>query len=179
MMFRKLAVAAAFVSTILAANYVTSRYGVWPVGFGLTATAGTYFAGLAFILRDALQDAAGKIWVALAIVAGGALSLAVGAAGIALASAVAFLLSEFADFAVYTPLRRRGYVRAALVSNMVGTVIDTVVFLALAAPTLRLFIPGFRPEQAFAGQVIGKLAITAVVVCAVLALRQARRPALT
>ena len=57
MKIKTAALAAAFLGCILAANYVTSRYGMVPVGFGLIATAGTYFAGLSFVLRDSLHDA--------------------------------------------------------------------------------------------------------------------------
>lgn len=146
---------AGFLSTILAANYVTTEHGLIPVGFGLVATAGTYFAGFAFVLRDSVQDACGR-WATLAvIVAGAGLSFAVSAPFIALASAVAFLLSETADLLIYTPLRERGYVRAAVASNAVGALVDTVAFLAIA---------GFGIREAFAGQMVGKLTVTLAVV---------------
>jgi queuosine precursor transporter len=163
----KILAAAGFIGTILAANYVTTEYGMVPVGFGLIATAGTYFAGLAFVLRDLVQDKAGRLWVAALIVAGAALSFAISAPAIAIASAVAFLLSEASDFAVYTPLRKRGYIRAAVASNVVGAVIDTVVFLTIA---------GFPLQQAFAGQIVGKISVTLAVVALVAAVRVARRP---
>ena len=95
--------AAGFLACILAANYVTTEYGMVPVGFGLVATAGTYFAGLSFVLRDAVQDAAGK-WVVLTlIVVGAGLSFAISAPFIALASGAAFLASETADLLVLPP----------------------------------------------------------------------------
>jgi len=161
----KYATIAAFLGTILAANYVTTEYGMVPVGFGLIATAGTYFAGLAFILRDSVQDAAGKAWTVGLIIIGAGLSYLVSDPFIALASGVAFLASETADLAVYTPLRRRGYVRAALASNAVGTLVDTVLFL---------WIAGFPIQQALAGQIVGKLTVTALAVLLVLAIRTRR-----
>lgn len=154
----KYIVGIAFLGCILAANYVTSEYGMVPVGFGLVATAGTYFAGLAFILRDSLQDLAGKTAVIAAIVAGAVLSYLISAPFIAIASGVAFLVSELADLAVYTPLRRRGYIKAAVASNAVGSAVDTVLFLTIA---------GFPLASSFAGQMVGKLAITLAVVLAV------------
>lgn len=162
----KIAAAVGFIATILAANYVTTEYGMVPVGFGLVATAGTYFAGLAFILRDLIQDTSGRRAVLALIVAGAALSYAISDPFIATASAVAFLLSEGADFAVYTPLRRRGYIRAAFASNLVGSVVDTIVFLTIA---------GFPLRQAFAGQLVGKMAVTGVVIAGVAAVRYSRR----
>ena len=154
-----------FLAVILAANYVTSRYGMIPVGFGLAATAGTYFAGATFVLRDAVQDAAGRRWVVALILTGAALSFAISAPFIALASAVAFLLSESVDFAIYQPLRRRGYVRAAVASNVAGSFVDTVAFLGIA---------GFPIWPALPGQMVGKLAVTVVVVALVAAIRARR-----
>jgi queuosine precursor transporter len=165
----KIAITAAFLACILAANYVTTHLGMVPVGFGLIATAGTYFAGLTFVLRDSLQDLAGKRWTLSAIGAGAALSFLVSDPFIALASAVAFGLAELADLAVYTPLRKRGYVRAAIASNIVGALVDTIVFL---------WIAGFPIMAALPGQMVGKLLITAVAVTAVIIIRTTRKTAL-
>jgi hypothetical protein len=164
---KRFAIAAAvgFLACIVAANYVTSRYGMIPVGFGLLATAGTYFAGVTFVLRDSVQDGLGKYATLGLIVLGAALSYLVSDPFIALASGVAFLASETADLAIYTPLRDRGYVRAAVASNVVGSVVDTVLFLSIA---------GFPIQQALAGQIVGKLTVTAVVVLAVAAVRTRR-----
>lgn len=136
----------AFVATVWLANWLTSRYGFVPVGFGYTATAGTLAAGLSFGLRDALHELAGRWVVAAAIVAGALLSAFV-SPSLALASGVAFLLSETADLAVYEPLRRRRWVAAVIASNLVGALVDTVVFLHLA---------GFPIRVALTGQMLGK-----------------------
>jgi uncharacterized PurR-regulated membrane protein YhhQ (DUF165 family) len=137
-----------FVACIVAANYVTTRYGLVPVGFGLTATAGTYFAGLTFVLRDTVQDSWGKAATMGLIVFGAAVSYLVSDPFIALASGVAFLASETADLAVYTPLRKRGYLRAAIASNVVGAVVDTALFLWIAGfglSDLRFYLGTHRP----------------------------------
>jgi uncharacterized PurR-regulated membrane protein YhhQ (DUF165 family) len=135
-----------FLGCVVAANWLTNRYGFVPVGFGLMATAGTYAAGLSFGVRDALHEVAGR-WVVIAgIVAGAGLSAFVSPT-LALASGVAFLVAEFADLAVYEPLRRHRWVAAVIASNVVGAVVDTVVFLHLA---------GFPIRDAIAGQMVGK-----------------------
>jgi queuosine precursor transporter len=159
--------AAGFVACVLLANYATTEYGMVPVGFGLAATAGTYFAGLAFILRDSVQDAAGRRAVLGIIVAGAALSYLVSDPFIALASGVAFLVSEVADMAVYTPLRKGGYLRAAIASNVVGAFVDTVLFL---------WIAGFPIVDALAGQMVGKTAVTLAAVVLVVVWRVRRHP---
>jgi hypothetical protein len=63
-----------------------------------------------------------------------------------IASAVAFLLSEFADLGVYTPLARRGLVLAVVASGVAGLVVDSIVFLWLA----------FGSLDFLSGQVVGK-----------------------
>lgn len=153
---------AAFIACILAANYVTTEFGmVWV--FGLTATAGTYLAGVTFVLRDLVQDLAGK-WASVGLVALAAVvSLAISNPAIAVASGVAFLVAELADLAIYTPLRSRGYVRAAVASNVAGSIVDTILFL---------WIAGFGLSGVVvAGQVAGKLAVTLLVVLVVSARR--------
>src|SRR5436190_21754949 len=95
-----------YVSVIVAANWAIATFGPVPVGFGLLAPAGVYFAGLAFTLRDLTQERLGRRWTIVAIAVGAVLSALV-SPQFALASGAAFLLSELADFAVYTPLRER------------------------------------------------------------------------
>src|SRR4051812_18710119 len=96
---------AGYIATIVLANWAIATFGVVPVGFGLVAPAGVYFAGFAFTLRDLVQEQLGQRWTVAAILVGSALS-AIVSPQFALASGVAFLLSELADFAVYTPLRQ-------------------------------------------------------------------------
>lgn len=159
--------ATGFLGAILLANYLTTEYGLIGVGFGLVATAGTYLAGLTFVLRDSVQDGFGR-WVTFLLIGVGAgLSFIVADPFIALASGVAFLVSETADLAIYTPLRERGYVRAAVASNVVGAVVDTFLFL---------WIAGFPVVgDAVAGQMVGKLTVTAVVVAGVVGIRAVSR----
>lgn len=175
------AASVAFLVCVLAANYVTTRYGLVWIPFGLEATAGTYFAGATFVLRDSIQDwsrrllppelAAGNAAPAMLvlglILVGGALSFALSAPEIAIASLVAFTLSEILDLGIYTPLRSRGYLRAAVASNVVGTVADTVLFLAIAGFGLTAGV--------VTGQIVGKLTVTAAVVATVAVCRLIRR----
>jgi hypothetical protein len=50
-------------------------------------------------------------------------------------STVAFLLSDLADLAVYTPLQRRRLMLAVQASGVVGLIVDSIVFLWLAFGT--------------------------------------------
>lgn len=158
---------ALYALTITAANWLTTRYGVISVGFGLTATAGTYAAGAALLLRDVVQEWCGWLWV-FAGIATGAVLTAVTSPALAVASTVAFLLAELLDTAVYTPLRERGWARAALLSGIVGATVDTFAFLALA---------GFPiAAQTVGGQLVGKAVwATLLPVLVFVAVRQVRR----
>jgi len=156
-----------YILTIFAANLAITALGIVPVGFGLMAPAGVYFAGLAFSLRDALQETLGRRWVIAAILIGALVSAGL-SAQLALASGLAFLVSELADFMVYTPLRQRTWLGAVVASNTVGTIVDSALFLWLA----------FGSLEFLAGQIVGKLWMTALAVGLILAWRRlAARPA--
>lgn len=161
-----LAAVASYIAAIVAANWLTTKYGMVPVAPGLVTTAGTFAAGAALLLRDAVQDAAGRAWVVAGIAAGAGLTWFT-APALAVASATAFLVAEFADMAVYTPLRSRSWARAALASGVVGAVVDTLLFLHLA---------GFPvTSETVGGQLVGKaLWATVLPVLAVVTVRRWR-----
>lgn len=148
-----------YLSTIIFANWTIEEFGMVPVGFSLSAPAGVYVAGLAFTLRDLLHETAGRWTVAIAIAAGSTLSLAIASPKLALASAAAFGFSEFADLAVYTHIRKRRWLLAVAASNMVGLIIDSMLFLWLAFGSWT-FLPG---------QIAGK-AWTTIAAIAILAI---------
>lgn len=157
---------AGYIATIFTANWALVTFGLVPVGFGLLAPAGVYFAGLAFTLRDLTQETLGRRWTVAAILAGAVLSALVSPA-FAIASAAAFLVSELADFAVYTPLRERHWLGAVAASNGVGLVLDSALFLWLA----------FGSLDFLAGQVVGKVEMTVLAVALLGSWRWARRRA--
>lgn len=130
-----------FIATIPAANWLIGHVGtvcsadgpcLVPVGFGLMAPSGVVMAGLALVLRDVVQRFLGIGWSLAAVVVGAALSWFVAPPALAIASGAAFLFSELADTAVYTPLARRRLFTAVIASSLVGTVIDSALFLRLA-----------------------------------------------
>jgi uncharacterized PurR-regulated membrane protein YhhQ (DUF165 family) len=142
--------------TIPAANYLIQHVGtvcvphggpcLIPVFPGLDAPSGVLMVGVALGLRDLVQRRLGVLAAALAILGGAALSALLAPPALVIASAVAFLLSEFADLGVYTPLARRRFMVAVVASSIVGLVVDSIVFLWLA----------FGSLDFLAGQVVGK-----------------------
>lgn len=149
---------ASFLSCIPAANYLIGNVGtvcipngpcLIPVAPGLMAPSGVLMIGAALALRDALHERLPRLAVAGLIVAGAALSVGFSPAALAVASAVAFLLSELADFAVYDRLRKRGLALAVLASGVVGAALDSVLFSALAFGTVK-WAPGLILAKVYA-----------------------------
>ena len=85
--------------------------------------------GFVFIARDYAQREIGHR-VIIAMLAAGILSYVMASPFVAVASVAAFLISEFADWAVYS-FTGRSFARRVLLSSAVGTPIDSAVFLAL------------------------------------------------
>ena len=129
----KLALAiVAYVGSIVVANIATSYFGLVPIGFGLVVSAGSFAAGAALVLRDAVQVYGDLRYVFGAILVGAGLSFAMATPAIAYASCIAFLVSEMVDWGVFTPLRRNSLAKAVVVSSIVSAPVDTVLFLYLA-----------------------------------------------
>jgi uncharacterized PurR-regulated membrane protein YhhQ (DUF165 family) len=145
-----------FCLTVPAANWMLGHVGtvcapngpcLVPVAPGLMAPSGVLLIGAALVLRDLVQRRLGIEFGIGAIVAGASISAALSPAALVLASATAFMISEFTDFAIYTPLARRRLVLAVVLSSLVGLVVDSIVFLWLAFGSLDFLM----------GQIVGKL----------------------
>jgi uncharacterized PurR-regulated membrane protein YhhQ (DUF165 family) len=162
---------ALYAGSVVAANWFVQHVGdptpgggphTIPVGFGYRAPSGVLWIGVAFTLRDVVQSMLGKRAALAGIGLGAVLSYAV-APSLALASATAFLVSEALDFAVYTPLVERGRAATAvMLSNSVGLLVDTFVFLQLA----------FGSIAFWQGRVLGKLWMTFLALALVLPARR-------
>jgi hypothetical protein len=147
---------ACFLASIPLANWMVLHVGtvcvphgpcLVPVAPGVLAPSGVLTVGAALVLRDVVQRCLGLAWGLAAVAAGTVLSVLVAPGPLVIASGAAFALSEFADFAVYTPLQRRRLMAAVVASSVVGLVVDSLVFLALA----------FGSLEFIGGQIVGKL----------------------
>lgn len=117
---------AAYIALIVAVNYAFSQMDEYSLPADLAVSV---FVGLVFVARDFAQREIGH-WVMGAMLAAGVISYFMASPQVALASVTAFLISELADWAVYTftkqPLSKR-----ILLSSAAGAPIDTAVFLAM------------------------------------------------
>src|SRR5947207_7955693 len=121
-----------FCLTIPAANWLIGHAGtecapkgpcILPVAPGLFAPSGVLMVGAALVLRDLVQRRFGAGIGICAILMGAALSGLLAPPALVIASATAFLISETADFAVYTPLARKHFVAAVVLSGFFGLVV--------------------------------------------------------
>jgi len=167
---------AGFVLTIPAANWLIGNVGTTcipngpcliPVFPGLMAPSGVLMIGLALVLRDMVQEQLGWRWSMGAIVAGALLSGLVAPPALVIASAAAFLISESADMAVYTPLRNRKLWLAVLASGIVGAFVDSGIFLYLA----------FGSIDHITGNVVGKIIMSLLAVPIIFYMKKGRKNA--
>lgn len=163
----------AYVATIPLANYSIENWGTQlePGGphliqlplTNLWAPSGVLFIGLALVARDFVQRVLGKR-VALAAIAVGIVASATFASpGLVVASALAFGISELADFAVYTPLAEKRLYLAVVASGVVGAFVDSMVFLQVA----------FGSVTFWQGQVVGKISMSLLALPFVYLMRRA------
>ncbi|CAB4124515.1 Queuosine precursor transporter [uncultured Caudovirales phage] len=104
------------------------------------APSGVLFVGIALVLRDWLQELTNWKWSLGAVLVGATVSFVLANPFIAMASAVAYLVSELFDLAVYTPLRNKGKHIAVLASGVVGAFVDSIIFVYLAFGSLDLSV---------------------------------------
>lgn len=169
----KILVFLAYLATIPAANWLIGNVGTMcipngpcliPVAPGLMAPSGVIMIGAALVLRDAVQQLHGIRWALIAIACGVVLSVLVAPPALVVASAVAFGIAELLDLGVYTPLRKRNLSLAVLASGVVGAAADSAIFLWLA----------FGSLDFIAGQLVGKLWMTAIAAASLAVIRVRR-----
>jgi len=155
---------AAYVAAIVLVNWLFAPaqlvpgLSVWPTMFGDLYLA-NIIVGIVFVLRDYAQREVGHKVLLATLVAGAITYLMVDPA-IALASITAFILSELADWAIYSfwkkPLQQR-----ILFSSLVAVPLDTFAFQHLA---------GYLTPAAFTTEVLSK-AVGVLIVWYILKLR--------
>jgi uncharacterized PurR-regulated membrane protein YhhQ (DUF165 family) len=140
------ALGAIYLALAILANWLASKYTVHVPLTDLLAPAGVFAIGAVLVLRDWLQQLSGLWWTMGLVYAAALISWAVAeAAGwttlqkVAIGSVVAFTISETIEAVVFTPLRNRSLTLGVLASGIVGTAIDSWLFLTIAFGSLAFF----------------------------------------
>lgn len=118
-----------------------------PIGWGLQAPSGVVLIGLMFAVRDTLHERIGVKGTLLLIALASAVGAIVAPPTLAAASGITMLIAESSDALVYQRLRAAGRFMAATTSNVAASLLDSIVFLAVAfgaaaavSGTLALFV---------------------------------------
>ena len=135
---------ALYVIAIVAVNWMFTAIAPWPTPLGDLYLANVV-VGFIFVLRDYAQREIGH-YILIATAAAGVLTWFMVDPAIAAASITAFILSESADWGVYSFLRRPLSQRI-LISSLFAIPLDTVAFQYLA---------GYLTPAAFATEIASK-----------------------
>ena len=99
-------------------------------------TWGAFIYPIAFLVTDFTNRSMGPVaarWVVfVGFVCAVVLSIYFSTPRIAIASGTAFLISQLLDVSVFNLLRRQIWWRAPLVSSLLGSITDTLIFFSLA-----------------------------------------------
>jgi uncharacterized PurR-regulated membrane protein YhhQ (DUF165 family) len=152
---------ALYVVAIVAVNWMFTAIPPWATPLGDLYLA-NIVVGFVFVLRDYAQREIGHS-VLLATAIGGVLTWFMVDPAIAIASITAFILSESADWGVYSFLRRPLSQRI-LISSLIALPLDTFAFQYLA---------GYLTPAAFATEIASK-ALGVLIVWYLLRLRDRR-----
>ena len=166
-----------FVLLIPLSNWVIVNLGVVcppgepclvPVLPGLWAPSTVLLAGFSLVLRDVVHHCLGWRWALSSIFFGAIISGFISDSALVVASVSAFLFAELADFAVYAPMRKRYPATAVIVSGLVGSAVDSAIFLTLA----------FGSVEYVFGQVLGKFWINLLAGVAIAVWRRRKQSAI-
>lgn len=116
-----------YVALIPLVNWLFAYTPALPITSEIAFNPLSLLVGLVFIARDFAQRAIGH-YIAFAMMLALALTLKLAGPALALASGAAFLISEIADWAVYT-FARRPFSERVLISTLIAAPIDTFAFL--------------------------------------------------
>ena len=139
---------AAMAAIVVASNVLVQfLYGNW-------LTYGAFVYPFAFLVTDVINRVAGPSRARRVVVAGFCVGLLCSLAGsqienefgplvtlrIAIGSGTAFLVAQLLDVALFDRLRRGRWWRAPLASTVIGSVVDTALFFAIAFSAVFMFL---------------------------------------
>ncbi|MEM6462683.1 MAG: queuosine precursor transporter [Pseudomonadota bacterium] len=129
----------AMAAVVIASNYLVQfpvMYTLGPFILEDLLTWGAFTYPIAFLVTDLSNrhfgPAKARVIVTTGFVLAVAISIYVASPRIAIASGTAFLVAQLLDVSVFDRLRHSHWWRAPLISSVLGSIIDTVLFFSLA-----------------------------------------------
>jgi len=130
---------AAMALVVVASNILVQYPVAWTLGevnIGDILTWGAFTYPVAFFVTDLTNRVFGPAKARMVVLAGFAIAVALSiwlaSPRIAIASGTAFLLAQLLDVSVFNALRDGRWWRAPLLSSLIGSALDTLIFFALA-----------------------------------------------
>jgi uncharacterized PurR-regulated membrane protein YhhQ (DUF165 family) len=153
---------AAMVAVVAASNFLVQypvQASIGGVNLADLLTWGAFTYPVAFLVTDLTNRTLGPQRARLVVIAGFAiavvLSVWLATPRVAIASGAAFLVAQLLDVSIFDRLRRSAWWQAPLISSLVGSVIDTMLFFGLA------FAPAFAGIDTLFGMADGSLGFPA------------------
>lgn len=141
---------AAMALVVAASNYLV-QFPFHHLGLGELLTWGAFTYPIAFLVNDLTNRRFGPEAARKVIFAGFALavilSIWLATPRIAIASGSAFLIAQLLDTSVFNRLRKTDWWKAPLISTLLGSIVDTVLFFSLAFAARFAFL-----DTAFGGE---------------------------
>ncbi|MCV0394485.1 MAG: queuosine precursor transporter [Rhizobiaceae bacterium] len=126
----------AAMALVVAASNVLVQYPFTHFGLGELLTWGAFTYPVAFLVTDLANRRFGPAAARRVVLVGFAiavlLSVVLATPRIAIASGSAFLAAQFLDVAIFDRLRGEAWWRAPLLSSLIGSVLDTMIFFSVA-----------------------------------------------
>lgn len=126
---------AAMVVIVAASNFLV-QFPFQHFGLGEILTWGAFTYPVAFLVNDLTNRRFGPRAARKVVLAGFAIAVVISvwlsSPRIAIASGTAFLAGQMLDVTVFTRLRRLAWWRAPLLSTVVGSALDTIIFFSMA-----------------------------------------------
>jgi len=136
---------------VVVASNILVQYPVEAFGLGEVLTYGAFTYPFAFLINDLTNRHFGAGMARRVVYAGFAaaviISWILATPRLAIASASAFLFAQLLDIAVFSPLRRRTWWQAPLAAAIAGSMLDTLLFFALAFAPMFGFIDAFTAHE--------------------------------
>jgi len=135
---------------VVASNYLVQfpvEQFIGSVNLADTLTWGAFTYPIAFLVTDLTNRRFGPAAARKVVVAGFviavALSIWLATPRIAVASGSAFLVAQLLDVTIFDRLRRASWWKAPIVSSLIGSVIDTILFFGIAFSARFAFLDAF------------------------------------
>lgn len=137
----------AAMALVVVGSNILVQYPFTPLGLGELLTWGAFTYPVAFLITDLTNRRFGPKQARIVVFAGFAiavlLSIYFATPRIAIASGSAFLIAQLLDVSIFQKLRESDWWKAPLISSLLGSALDTVLFFGIAFASIFAGIDGF------------------------------------